>query len=262
MVFNYGLTTGSCYFIGEFDGNRFKAETDIQWLEKGADSYAGATWDAPYTNGNYRYYMSWMNNWSYALELPWEIYNGNASIVRELRLKTINGSPKITQQPIWNLSESFNEVLSIKNFELLKDNIINHLDLKSYTVDLIISLNDNTEGKFGIALRDGKNHTDLSYDVANNEFVFNRQYSGKIINKPEFINPQRTVIQPNNEGFIKLNIVVDNSTIEIFINDGEEVFSNMIFPEDDSNGLRIWTDNSMFIKYLSVKKTDENFILA
>ncbi|MGF7532998.1 glycoside hydrolase family 32 protein [Bacillus mexicanus] len=257
--FNYGLTTGSCYFVGEFDGVAFKPETDIEWLEKGADSYGGATWDAPYTNGNYRYYMSWMNNWAYALDLPWKVYNGNGSIVRELRLKTINGIPQIVQQPIWDLSEGFDEVLSLNNVDLFKDNVIQQHDLKSYIVDLVIALDGVTKGKFGIAIRDGVNHTDLVYDVSSNEFVFNRQQSGKVIDKPEFYNLQRTTIPPK-DGRIKLNIVIDNSTVELFINDGEQVFSNMIFPEEDSTGFRIWTDDFMLIERLSIKKTNENFI--
>ncbi|GLI90531.1 glycoside hydrolase family 32 protein [Bacillus subtilis] len=257
--FNYGLTTGTCYFVGDFDGVDFKAETDIQWLEKGADSYAGATWDAPYTNGNYRYYMSWMNNWAYALELPWETYNGNASIVRELRLKTTNGAPRLVQQPIWNLSNDFAEVLTLNNFKLTRDETIKQTDLKSYTVELVVRLDGNTKGKFGIALRDGVNHTDLSYDATINEFVFNRQQSGVMIDTPEFYNPQRVTISPKND-LVKFNIVVDNSTIELFINDGEEVLSNMIFPEENSTGFRIWTDEQILIENLSIKKTTEIFI--
>ncbi|BAK52883.1 levanase [Bacillus phage SP-10] len=256
--FNYGLTTGSCYFVGDFDGVEFKPETEIQWLEKGADSYAGVTWDAPYTNGNYRYYVSWMNNWAYALELPWETYNGNASIVRELRLKTINGTPKLVQQPIWNLTEEFVEVVALNNVELSKDNSFSQTGLTSYTVELIVKTT-TTKGKFGIALRDGKGHTDISYDITTNEVVFNRQQSGKVIDKPEFYNPQRVTVLPKND-YIKLVIVVDNSTVELFINDGEEVMSNMIFPEEESTGLRIWTDETLSIERLSIKKTNEDYI--
>lgn len=252
--FNYGLTTGFCYFVGDFDGVNFKSETDIQWLERGADSYAGATWDAPYTGGNYRYYVSWMNNWAYALEIPWEEYNGNASIVRELRLKTVKNVPKLVQQPIWNLSEDFEDVLSLNNVELKRDNVIQQSDLKSYTVRLVVAANDLTRGKFGIALRDGVDHTDLVYDASNSEFVFNRQQSGEVVNKPEFYNLQRTTVFPK-DGRIELVLVVDNSTVELFINGGEEVFSNMIFPREDSTGFRIWTDNSVLIESLSIKKT-------
>ncbi|QZA70234.1 glycosidase hydrolase family 32 [Bacillus phage 278BB001] len=252
--FNYGLTTGFCYFVGDFDGVNFKPETDIQWLERGADSYAGATWDAPYTGGNYRYYVSWMNNWAYALETPWEEYNGNASIVRELRLKTVKNVHKLVQQPIWNLSEDFEEVLSLNSVELKRDNVIQQSGLKSYTVRLVVTVNDLTRGKFGIALRDGVDHTDLVYDTYNSEFVFNRQHSGEVVNKPEFYNLQRATLSPK-DGRIELVLVVDNSTVELFINGGEEVFSNMIFPGEDSTGFRIWTDDSVLIDSLSIKKT-------
>lgn len=257
--FNYGLTTGACYFVGNFDGQQFHPETDIQWLEHGADSYAGATWDAPYTEDNYRYYVSWMYNWAYAQDVPWDTYNGNASIVREMRLKSLDGTYKIIQKPVWNLLSNFTPVSTLTNTTLYKDHALTWDNLTSYSVELTVSIDELTESKFGMALKDGLNHTDISYDPNTREFVFNRLNSGEIINKPEFTDLQTVTVDSNN-GKLKICILVDNSTIEIFINDGEYVLSNLIFPDETSNSLRIWSDGIINIDMIEVRKEDEPFI--
>lgn len=257
--FNYGLTTGACYFVGEFDGQEFHAETDIQWLEYGADSYAGATWDAPYTSGNYRYYVSWMNNWAYAQDIPWDTYNGNASIVREMRLKSFGGAYKLVQKPVWNLLDNFLPVDTLTNVMIRKDQAFIRDNLMFYSVELVVSIDESTKGKFGIALRDGLNHTDLTYDPNTREFVFNRLNSGQTVNKPEFIDPQTVNIVPR-DGKLRIHVLVDNSTVEIFINDGEYVLSNLIFPDEASNSLRIWSDGSANIDALTIRKENETLI--
>ncbi len=43
-----GMTTGTVYWIGDWDGERFTADgTGHQWLDRGADYYAAVTWDDP-----------------------------------------------------------------------------------------------------------------------------------------------------------------------------------------------------------------------
>lgn len=62
------------YFIGDFDGKTFKADTDAsgnvptKWLDFGKDHYATVSWsDAP---GGRRTAIGWMSNWQYgAFEL-------------------------------------------------------------------------------------------------------------------------------------------------------------------------------------------------
>lgn len=58
------IGSGTMYFVGDFDGNKFTADAlDYPlWLDYGADNYAGVTW----SNTPYRtVYIGWMNNWQY-----------------------------------------------------------------------------------------------------------------------------------------------------------------------------------------------------
>lgn len=263
-AFNYGLTTGTCYFIGDFDGETFTPDTDsnISWLEEGADSYTGVTWDTPYTNDNYRYFISWMNNWNYARELPWENYKGNASVVRELRLKTTNDGLRLQEVPVWNLLDNFTEVVNIENETVYtnQENVLKDYKGLSYSIETEIDVSDLTSGKFGFSLRSGSNeHTDITYNKSLNELAFDRSNSGIIVDVKEFTRPQRVKVNPVNNK-IKLTILVDVSTVEIFVNDGEHTLSNIIFPKLTSDEVRLWTDNHVHLDYLKIKNNNINRI--
>lgn len=43
---------------------------------------------------------------------------------------------------------------------------------------------------------------------------------------------------------ISLRIFVDTSSIEIFVNDGELVFTTRIFPQEESQGVKIFADDT------------------
>ena len=87
-----GMTTGTAYWVGDWDGERFTADgTGHQWLDHGADYYAAVTWDDPRLPEaerlSERYSIGWMNNWAYAGRFPTEDWQGGSdSIVRSIRL--------------------------------------------------------------------------------------------------------------------------------------------------------------------------------
>lgn len=39
---------------------------------------------------------------------------------------------------------------------------------------------------------------------------------------------------------LKLNIFLDTSSVEIFVNDGEEVFTGRVYPDKDSKGIKFF----------------------
>ncbi|MGG3574497.1 glycoside hydrolase family 32 protein [Bacillus gobiensis] len=265
--FNYGRTTCACYFLGNFDGTKFYAETDIEWLENGADSYAGVTWDAPYTNGNYRYFVSWMGNWNYASEVPWETFIGNASIVRELHLRSTSEGIKLVQIPVSKLNETLREFATFGEQVIYtgQENLLQNIHETSFAIETTIIIDDSTRSKFGFSLRDGNGngeHTVLMYDKSNNELIIDRSKSGIVhmneylANMNEFARLYKATVKPR-DGRIKLEIFVDRSTVEVFVNEGESVFSLSIFPDISSDGLRLWTDDCVHIEYLKVRVVNE-----
>jgi levanbiose-producing levanase len=77
-----------------------------------------------------------------------------------------------------------------------------------------------------------------------------------LANMNEFARQYKATVNPR-DGRIKLEIFVDRSTVEVFVNEGESVFSLSIFPDISSDGLRLWTDDCVHIEYLKVRVVNE-----
>ncbi|MGL4971035.1 MAG: GH32 C-terminal domain-containing protein, partial [Cetobacterium sp.] len=98
--------------------------------------------------------------------------------------------------------------------------------------ELIIDLkNLNTD--FKIDLRIGENEkTTFSYDYKNKKATLDRNISGAGYNGSRSCSLE--VLE-------KIHIFMDNSSVEIFLNDGEEVFTGNIYPNKNSLGIEIMT---------------------
>ncbi len=155
--------------------------------------------------------------------------------------------------------DNFFTILDIKEVDIYtgQENIFKDFHGLSYTIEAQIDVGDLTEGKFGFSVRDGDGqHADLTYDKSINEFVFNRENSRIKVDVEEFNRPQRVTVYPK-EGKIKLEILVDRNAVEIFINDGEYVLSNLILNDLSSDGLRLWTDGQVHLEYLKLRNSNK-----
>ncbi len=86
----YVSGSGTQYFIGHFDGERFindnPAET-VLWLDYGRDFYACQTWaDVPASDGR-RLALSWMSCWPYANFVPTQSWRSLMTLPQTLDLR-------------------------------------------------------------------------------------------------------------------------------------------------------------------------------
>ena len=70
--------------------------------------------------------------------------------------------------------------------------------------------------------------------------MLNREKSGKMCGK-EYGSIRRCTFD---EQELNLQIFVDQSSIEIFVNDGEEVFTTRIFTKEESSGIQFFADQT------------------
>lgn len=93
-------TSGTQYFIGEFDGKVFtpRYSTDEpRWLDYGSHNYAGVSFNNE-PNGK-RIFIGWLNSWQ-KKEHPETSWIGAMTIPRELSLTKLDGEIVITQRPL------------------------------------------------------------------------------------------------------------------------------------------------------------------
>ncbi|NCA85204.1 MAG: T9SS type A sorting domain-containing protein [Clostridia bacterium] len=84
--------------------------------------------------------------------------------------------------------------------------------------------------------------------------IFDRSASGALTGNTDFARVQQAPL-PAENGKIRLQILVDRSSIEIFANGGKVVMTNLIFPDTTSNGMKIFaTGGEVFIDSLKIWK--------
>ncbi len=195
------------------------------WLDAGRDNYAGVTWsDVPAEDGR-RIFIGWLSNWAYAQVVPTEKWRSAMTIPWELSLKNVDGVPRIVSSPV-------RELQSIEKSEsnLSKETSSYHFEngLARFDLNLKIDKTKNT----GFKIRNTKNEfVEFLYKPSNNELSFDRRKSGDLSFSPEFTSVSK-VNRLSKDDILQLTIFIDHSSVEIFIDNGLNVFTEIFFPTE------------------------------
>lgn len=220
--------------------------SDMGVVDYGKDFYALQSFsDIPATDGR-RIWLAWMNNWSYAGNVPTDPWRGIMSLPREVRLKTINDEIYLVQKPIYELKNVRSDSLVFANETLV--NIQSELESVSNNIfELKGKLANFVTGSFDLILKkSGTEETKITFDADNQNILFNRSNSGDLTWHQLFSDIQ---IAPLNteDSALYFNLIVDNCSVELFVNDGQTIFSNQIFPDSTSNKIELSSDLSSLI---------------
>jgi fructan beta-fructosidase len=233
------------YFIGDFDGVRFVNENEPSttlWVDYGKDFYAAVSYsDIPKVDGR-RIWLGWMSNWKYPFDMPTWTWRGNMSIPREVTLREVpDEGIRLIQKPIVELESLRGKSIHLSNKKVKIDNkALEDIQGTSYEIKADFEL--GTAKKFGFKILVGKDQeTRIYYDVDANKLVLDRSKAGVTDFTNSFTGLFEGPLKPK-KGKISLNIFVDVSTIEVFANDGELVFTNLVFPDPTSNGLELYAE--------------------
>jgi len=216
------------YFVGSFDGLTFKPDDEkIRWLDYGADNYAGVTWsDIPKEDGR-RIFIGWMSNWQYANIVPSEIWRSAMTIPRVLTLSNDN---MLLQQPVKEINKIINEISVATDLKINENTKVKELAIDSLS-HLKLSFNELSKGAFSITLGNDAEKVIFTIDCENHQFIFDRSESGNVAFHNEFPKLHYTAFDKG-EKISDTEIFIDASSIEIFVNNGKYVFTELVFPEN------------------------------
>lgn len=213
------------------------------WVDYGPDFYAVRSWqDAP-INDVGRVWIAWMGNWLYAHDVPTDSWKGMQSLPRSLSLRTFSDGVKLIQTPTEELKKLRKDPfkatgLTIEGIVPLKEF---NPDLNAY--EIIIEFDTSGSGHFGLHVAAGEeNETIIGYKADTRQLYVDRTNSGNVSFNTAFPMVSKTELEPIND-IIKLRIFVDQSSVEVFGNNGEVVISNLIFPEPGDVNIRFFSEN-------------------
>jgi sucrose-6-phosphate hydrolase SacC (GH32 family) len=213
------------YIIGQFDGEKFTAETPKIQGDFGSNYYATQTWSNIPANDGRTLQIAWMRGGKF-IGMP---FNGQMSFPCELSLTKFNFGYKLIRKPVREI-----EKLHGKRHKWVNENLIpgiNQNILKSINHDCIRIIGEfdvKTSDNFGFMVRSSKKQpgTEILYNVKREALTI----LGSTI-------PLKPI-----ENKISLDILIDRSSIEVFANGGQAVASNCFNPEDNADNLILFTN--------------------
>ena len=237
--FEYHNGNGTLCLMGEFD-----EETDTfterhnQSIDYGIDFYAPQTVVTP--DGR-RVMIGWMQNWdtcnSSTAERSWF---GQMSLPRELSVK--NG--RLYQKPI-------------RELEALRSSKVEHQDVtfsgnitldgvKGRRVDMELEIRpgdeENVYRKFAVRFaQNDQFYTALSFHPGDSVMKIDRKFSGS---RRALIHQRRALVNSEN-GKLKLRIILDRFSVEVFVNDGEQVITATLYTDQAADGISFLANGSV-----------------
>lgn len=234
------------YFIGDFDGTTFKADTDAagniptKWMDYGKDHYATVSWSgAP---DNRRTLIGWMSNWQYAAEVPTMQFRSANTLPREAGIfKGPDGRLYLSSTPSPELIDLRDKVVgNVKNKSIGRNARRFALPTSNSGVcEILLDLDCRKADSASIKIANtaGENVV-LKYDAAKHTLSFDRRESGIVDFSQDF--PAMTVAPTfENNKKVSLRIFIDKSSMEVFGNDGKFVMTNLVFPNSPYSSISI-----------------------
>ena len=206
------------YFIGDFDGKKFTCESMpkvTKWLDYGKDHYATVSFsNAP--EGR-TVVMAWMSNWQYANQVPTRQFRSANSIARDLGL-------------FKDGEETYVSVIPSKENLAMRGNKVKN---PTATCEIVIDV----KGSMELTLSNAKGEqVVMNYDSQKQTFAMDRTKSGDMSFSEAF--PIVTVA-PTHGNMKQLRLFIDNSSIEAFAGDGKMAMTNLVFPSEPYNIIKV-----------------------
>ena len=235
----YHNGNGTLCIIGDLDSETHTLkEQSYQSVDYGIDCYAMQTLLAP--DGR-RIMIAWMQNWdTLAYRRNESKWFAQMSLPREVSVK--NG--RLYQVPVRELDSMRANKVEYRDV-VIKDTRITLDQIEGRTVDLELVIQpvdkDKLYKKFELCFAENeKYHSTLRFRPDESVLKIDRSFSGS----ERAVVHQRECLVNGDCNELKLRVILDRFSAEIFINDGEQVMSAVILTEQNAKGISFFVDGA------------------
>ncbi|WP_100407882.1 glycoside hydrolase family 32 protein [Bacillus solitudinis] len=217
-------------------------------LDYGSDFYAPQTF---VDDKNRRIMIAWMDMWFTHKPSQKEGWAGAMTFPREL--KVIDN--KLYQLPVKEIESLRENLKEFQSFQYENEYMIDSQQSVSSEIQIVYDIAQSTSNEFGLFVRsseDGHELTKIIIDIMKQEVIVDRNLSGTGEKSVS-----RAPISLIN-GKLELRILLDTTSVELFINGGEQVITKRIFPNLNSNLCKLFASAGKIkiedLKVWSIKK--------
>ena len=228
------------YLLGHMDWKTLTFTPDnthFHVLDFGFDSYAAECAANP-NDRNKATLVAWMGLPDASYPTDEEDWSGCLTLPRELRVR----DRRLIQQPLDVLRALRGKKIDLESTDVLPR--VCEMEVISRGGDLVLRLFAKADGTGGLCIVYDDGKKTVTVDRSNLMRRFNTEQG-----------EART--RPLPKGLFHLRIFIDRSSVEIFVNDGDAVFSSRIFPTAEENRLIAIGDASVHLWELKRAVTDD-----
>ncbi|OQC10059.1 MAG: Sucrose-6-phosphate hydrolase [Tenericutes bacterium ADurb.Bin087] len=231
------------YQIGEIDYTTGIFTNDyghdyMQELDKGFDFYATQA----ISHNNQNIMVAWMNMWSRNYPSAVDGWVGAVTLPRDLSL--VDGH--LYQAPLKAITNYYTNEVVVSEKTLVNTSESLPFAGKVLTFKANIDVSELGNGRAGFEVFKSPNEaTRIYYDASEEMVVFDRRNSGLKLTSADDdgeLNVRYAKVSPNSDGIITLELFLDVSSVEVFINDGYYTMSGVVYPSTDSTNITFFSE--------------------
>lgn len=221
---------GTVCMIGDYNKmtHEFSRE-NVSAVDYGLDFYAPQTMETP--DGR-RILIAWMQNWSTTTSRRQDArIMGEMTLPRELSIR----DGRLIQVPVRELENYRGHKVSYRNVMVRQE--MNLAGVKGRILDMTITVRPAGNVLYHAfrlnVAKDGENVTTVRYKPENNTVRIDRSRSGF---PHDIVNIRELVVRPQ-DGCVKMRVILDKHSMEIFFNDGEQVASTILYTRPEAQSI-------------------------
>ncbi len=222
----------SCvYKIGNFSTNSgrfvYKGDDSFEEFDKGFSFYAPQTMT---TSDGRAILTAWMKSWGESNVTSPDGWAGSMVLPRELTIKDNH----IYQAPVRELANYYKETINQENVTLNNETLdLDKFASKSASISLEIDVSNSSQAGIEV-FKNGTETTKIYYDSSERCVIFDRSRCGSTLT-----GTRKAKVEPI-DNKIKLQIILDNSSCEVFVNDGYYTMTGNIFADEANKNVSLF----------------------
>ncbi|HEY0742925.1 MAG TPA: glycoside hydrolase family 32 protein [Chryseosolibacter sp.] len=225
------------YFIGDFDGKTFTTSADKAdsiWIDYGPDNYAGVTFSN--IPNNRKIFLGWMSNWDYGQEVPTTPWRSANTIPRDISLAKFGDKVYVRSTPSREIESIATTSVTLKDTEV-KDSLVLTNPQLNASLSVVSATVDAKDFSFVLSNENGEEVV-VGFEKSSNRFYIDRSKTGKNDFAAKY--PLR-VYAPRfaTSDKVKVTMITDVSSVEVFFDDGISVLSALYFSNDPLSKLTL-----------------------
>ena len=266
------------YFVGDFDGKQFTCPDakDVKWMDWGKDHYATVTFS---NTGDRVLAITWMSNWQYANLTPFKQNRGANGLPRELKLFENNGKYYLSEDVAPEVYALRKTTRTLANETIDESKAFASLTAgMDGAFEIEADITPDANGIAGIEISNNKRERTLIYfDMKQGKVVMDRTESGltdfgkqavphdielawdkqraaegkqpaRMVNAINYKNDfalatwaPLSLCQAGKKTY-HVDIFVDKSSIELFVDGGRIAMTNLVFPVAPYENVKLYAE--------------------